>query len=363
MRRHNAENEFAKRAYVAWLKNAEGRQDATVDAAMAAIHDFEAFNRYTSFKSFRHEQAISYKAQLAERTHPETGKPLSKATLRTRLKALRAFFEWLCHQPRYKKPVRYSDAAYFGVSANDARIAAASREQKAPSLAQVTRVLETMPSDTLMQRRDRAVVAFVILTGARDSAVASMLLKDVDVVTGRVFQDARHVKTKRAKTFYSVFFPVGDLPRQLVRDWTAELRSDLLFGPDEPIFPATARGFDDQGLFHPDKLAREPWNSAAPIRAIFKRAFEAAGFPYANPHSLRRTLMRLAYDLDLSQREQKAWSQNLGHDSIVTTAGYGTLSLVEQAEVMAAIGPTSEGDDDVTALAELAARVARRRRG
>jgi integrase len=219
-----------------------------------------------------------------------------------------------------------------------------------------------MPSETLIQRRDRAVVAFVILTGARDSAVASMQLKDVDLTTGRVFQDARHVRTKRAKTFTSVFFPVGDFPRRIVVDWIFELRS-LLFGPDEPIFPATAPGFDDQGLFRPHTLLREPWASAAPIRTIFKRSFEAAGFPYANPHSLRRTLVRLSYDLNLSQREQKAWSQNLGHDSIVTTSGYGPLSLDEQADVMATISPASESNDDVAALAELAAKVARQRRG
>jgi hypothetical protein len=67
--------------------------------------------------------------------------------------------------------------------------------------------------------------------------------------------------------------------------------------------------------------------------------------------------------LNLSQSEQKAWSLGLGHDSIVTTSGYGPLSLDEQADVMAAIGPASDADHDVAALAELAARVARRRRG
>ena len=363
MRKHNAENELVKREYLAWLKNAETREVATVDAAAAAIHAFEAFNRYGSFKSFRSEHAVSFKSHLADQTHPKTGKPLSKATLRARLMALKAFFEWLSRESGYKKTVRYSDAAYFNLSANETRIAAASREQKTPSIEQVIQVLEIMPSDTLIQRRDRAVVAFVILTGARDSAVASMLLKDIDVTRGRVFQDARHVETKRAKTFTSLFYPVGDLPRSIVSDWIVELRTDLLFGPDEPIFPATARGFDDQGLFHPDKLVRTPWASAAPIRTIFKRAFEAAGLPYANPHSFRRTLVRLGYDLNLSQREQKAWSLSLGHDSIVTTSGYGPLSLDEQAEVMAAISLPSDGDDDVAALAELAAKVARQRRG
>jgi integrase/recombinase XerD len=362
VRKHNADNELAKREYLAWLKNAATREEATLDAAAAAIDGFEAFNRYRSFKAFRREQAISYKAHIAEQTHPKTGKPLSKATIRARLMALRAFFEWLSREQGFKRTVTFSDAAYFNPSANDMRIATASREQPAPSLEQVVRVLEAMPADTVIERRDRAVVAFTILTGARDSAVASMLLRDVDVTAGRVFQDARHVKTKRAKTFYSAFFPVGDLPRHIVCDWVAELQTVLLFGPDEPFFPATRRGVDNQGFFATEGLERHPWTSAAPIRAIFKRAFEAAGFRYANPHSLRRTLVRLAYDLDLSQRELKAWSQNLGHESMMTTlVSYGSLNVEEQVAAINGIAVRSDdGADDVAVLvAKLTAAIAK----
>lgn len=134
MRKHNIENELVKREYLAWLKNAETREAATVDSAVAAIHAFEAFNKYGSFKRFRHEQAVSFKSHLAGQTNPRTGKLLSKATLRARLMALKAFFEWLSREPGYKKTVRYSDAAYFNLSANETRIAAASREQKARRL-------------------------------------------------------------------------------------------------------------------------------------------------------------------------------------------------------------------------------------
>ena len=59
----------------------------------AAIHRFEAFNRYRNFNTFRREQAISFKEHLATRTKrpasPQQGDPLLDA------KALAAFFEWL----------------------------------------------------------------------------------------------------------------------------------------------------------------------------------------------------------------------------------------------------------------------------
>ncbi len=69
-----------------------------------------------------------------------------------------------------------------------------------------------MPDDTEMAKRDRAIIAFIFLTGARDRAAASLKLKHLDIDTGKVFQDAREVKTKRGKTFVTQFFPVGDLP-------------------------------------------------------------------------------------------------------------------------------------------------------
>ncbi len=67
-----------------------------------------------------------------------------------------------------------------------------------------------MPSETEIERRNRALVAFTLLTGARDSAIASMKLKHVDLIAGCVHQDAREVKTKFSKTFTTFFFPVGD---------------------------------------------------------------------------------------------------------------------------------------------------------
>ena len=38
-----------------------------------------------------------------------------------------------------------------------------------------------MPMKTEIERRDRALVAFTILTGARDSAIVSFRLKHIDV--------------------------------------------------------------------------------------------------------------------------------------------------------------------------------------
>jgi hypothetical protein len=71
-----------------------------------------------------------------------------------------------------------------------------------------------------------------LLTGARDGAIASMKLKHIALIRGKVEQDARQVKTKFRKTFATYFFPVGDDIRQIVTDWVHYLR---LSGLDDPL--------------------------------------------------------------------------------------------------------------------------------
>jgi len=38
-----------------------------------------------------------------------------------------------------------------------------------------------MPTNTVIERRNRSLIAFTILTGARDGAIASMKLKHIDI--------------------------------------------------------------------------------------------------------------------------------------------------------------------------------------
>ena len=65
----------------------------------------------------------------------------------------------------------------------------------------------SLPAATDIERRDRAVIAFTVLAGARDGAIASFKLRHIDVVEGKVDQDARDVQTKFSKSLVTTFFP------------------------------------------------------------------------------------------------------------------------------------------------------------
>jgi integrase len=290
---YNAANERMKRQYFAYLAEAQGHSEQSIDAVAKAISRFEAYTRYKDFKAFHIEQAKAFKRDLADQRGHRSGQQLSKATLYSTLTALKRFFVWLAGQRGYKSRISYSDAEYFNLSAKETRIAKASRPTRIPTLEQIRRVINTMSASTEIKRRDRAVVAFTILTGARDGAIASFKLGHIDVAEGKIDQDAREVRTKFSKSFVTTFFPVGDDIRAMVADWVEYLQTEKLWGLDDPLFPATKVVIGDNLRFAAAGLDRKHRSSASPIRQIFREAFATAGLPYFNPHSFRKTLALL----------------------------------------------------------------------
>ena len=219
-------------------------------------------------------------------------------------------------------------------------------------------MIETMPDNAEIERRNRALVAFTLLTGARDSAIASMKLKHVDLTEDLVHQDAREVKTKFSKTFPTYFFPVGDGIREIVADWVRFLREKKLWGNDDPLFPATRIEVGQTHKFETVGFKRDHWSTATPIRTIFRKAFERAGLPYFHPHSLRKTLARLGEQVCQSPKAFKAWSQNLRHEQVLTTlTSYGKVTTDRQGELIREIGmPKPSTQPAVEDLAEAVAR-------
>ena len=345
MMKYNPENERIKRKYFSFLEHAKRQNVASVDAVAKAISRFEEYTKYKGFKAFHFEQAVGFKKHLSKQKNVATGKPLSKATLNSTLRHLKAFLQWLSQQTGYVSKLTYTDMEYFNLAEKDIRIATAKRIKPVATVEQIIHVLKTMPTNTDIEKRDRAVIAFTLLTGARDSAIASMSLKHVDIVNNQVTQDAREVKTKFSKTFTSNFFPVDEegYVKQIVIEWMEYLQKHLLFGNDDPLFPQTEVKQNDQQRFVAQGLQKQHWSSANPIRTIFKTAFINAGLEYFNPHSFRNTLAQLGQRMCTTPEQMKAWSQSLGHENVMTTLiSYGEVPAHREKEVFAEIGQKAE---------------------
>lgn len=335
MTKHNAQNERIKCEYLEYQGQARGLSETTLDTIAAALTRFEIYTKSKDFKAFRREQAMGFKAQLLEKTNARTGEKLSKATLRSILKTLKAFFDWLVGRPGYKAKLTYGDSEYFNLTERDNSIAIALKEPKYPTLEQVRHVLASMPNASDIEKRNRAMVAFTVLTIARVEAIATLNVKHVDLSQGRVMQTARDMKTKFSKTFDTYFYPVGDEIVQIVVDWIDHLQTNLLWSATDPLFPATMMINGEDHKLQAVGLKRENWKSTSPIRAIFKAAFENAGLPSFNPHSFRKTVNQLGTQICKTPEEFKAWSQNCGHNDVLTTfMSYGQVSTQRQAEIM-----------------------------
>jgi integrase len=319
---------------------------------------WEEYTKYRDFGAFHVEQAVAFKRHLAEQTGIRSGEKLSKATLHGTLTNLKRFFQWLAMQPGFKTKIHYCDAEYFNLSENETRVATAKRSQKWPTLEQIKHVIHSMPTGTDIEIRNRALVAFTILTGARDRAIASMKIKHVDLVEGSVDQDAREVKTKFGKTFRTYFFPVGEDIIQIVADWVRYLREGKLWGNDDPLFPSTRIALGKTRQFEASGLDKSHWSNASPIRKIFREAFCGAGLAYFNPHSLRSTLVHFGQTTCQTPEQFKAWSQNLAHEKVLTTfLNYGEVECLRQGEIIRGLRTARPvGTAEIDNLAEVVIR-------
>jgi integrase/recombinase XerD len=333
-RKHDEENERIKRRYLQFLREAKRSDPATVDKAAEAILRFERGTGFKPFKRFHIEQAITFKRQLEAARNERNGAPLSKATINGTLRAVKAFVLWLAGQPGYKSRIAYADAEYFNLNAKDARIAHAERDTPFPTMEQCRHAFEQMLETTPLQHRDKALFAFLMLTGARDGAMASLRLKHIDLAGACVHQDARDVKTKFAKSFTTWFFPVDEAYLQCFQAWVLFLRKELLFGPADALFPKPKQGLQD-GLFVTTGLSRDTYGNASRIRAVIHGAFANVGLPAFGPHSFRKTLGILANAHCKTPEQFKAWSMNLGHENIATTlSAYCPVSTARQGELI-----------------------------
>ena len=336
MSRHNPKNERIKRRYTQYLTNARGFTEASVDKALAAIARFEGSTRWRGFDKFHIEQATAFRGKLCDELNPATGKPLAKGTVTATLKALRAFFRWLSTEPGYRRRISPTDAEYFNPTNREDRIARSAEQRPSPALEQVCYVLARMPAERAVQRRDRAILAFLLLTGIRDGAAIGLKLRHVDLADCLIRQDAREIRTKFSKTMQTWFFPVGDDLTAIFADYVRFLREELFFSPDDPLFPATEVDIGAEGGFTATGLSRRHWSSASRMREIVGDAFEAHGMPRYGPHSFRKTLARLGQQLCQTPEQLKAWSQNLGHEDVMTTLrSYGQVPSERQRELLA----------------------------
>lgn len=325
--RFNAVNERAKYQYRIHLRRALKKDEKTLIAALKHIRGFELFTSFANFSCFNDSVADKYVTHICGE-----GKSLSYVTDNIRI--LREFLQWLERQKGYRSKLSYNHIAYLNISANQRKTAKATEYKKSYTYEQILRAIRFMPSATITDKRNQAMISLQALCGLRISELRTVKLKNLIEEEGHYFihVNPKDMEVKYAKTRQANFM---QLPPDIAKN-VLEWRDYLLaqgFASKDPLFPQITSYFNQTNLFE-TKVHRMGLRSNTTIRNIFRTAFEAAGHPYLRPHSFRHTIARFAEKQ--SPEFLNAVRQSLGHSSIDTTfQSYGALSEYEQRKRIA----------------------------
>jgi integrase/recombinase XerC len=345
----NAENERLKISYVNFMEEFDGLAQRTIDARLAALFRYEEATGFAKFASFSRELALGFKTALLDTS-------LVSATKLSTMNQVKAFFQWLANEGHLKSVSQKRAIRLLRLSRKDTRAGQASRPMKFATIAEFIEIIARMPHNTPIELRNRALVAFTALSGARDGAIITMRLKHLDFGAREIMQHPDEVDTKNSKLIVTWFFAVGKEIETVVFEYVSYLREELGFCDEDPLFPKTHRTQDESDRFVWEGLTKEHWANAGPVRKIFKEAFVAAGFAYRSPHRVRNTLMARASELGLSGKELKAWSQNLGHEKLATSVNcYARLSHEEQRKAILGIDQKRDEKNRPVTVADLEA--------
>ncbi len=335
MSKGNVKNELIKRKFLKWLKEADGRCDSTVDNVEKVIWLYEDFTKQADFRVFNPDRVIQFKQWLKKRQFRD--KTISIVTYYTYLRYLHKFFTWLSWQPRYKSKINLSTVAYLRIPEKEERMAKQTAIREYPPLEYAIKLADSIKISSEIDLRDRALIAFTLLSGMRDSAIASLPLGCFNETTLAINQDPKAgVKTKFSKHIPSTLLNFNERLLRYVIEWVKHLK-DKGFGSQHPIFPRSKLEQGKDGLAFESASSVEPvfWQGAGRIREIFKKRSQEAELPYYSPHTFRHLAVLTAFEHCRDGKEIKAISQNFGHEYVGTTLSvYGNFQPQQLKETL-----------------------------
>ncbi len=360
------QNEVMKKQFFLYLKEVKGFSKDSIDAYERGVLLWQECHENKDFAGFGKQQVRAFKDWLKNRTN-RNGEALSLTYLYNVLRRLRGFFEWLSMQPHYKSKINQVVVEYLSLSKKETRIAIQPNKRNIPDIEDVIKVIEAIQIKSDADSRDRALLCFTLLTGARISAVYSLPMQAFDEDTLTVDQNPKlGVKTKFSKRIVTTFFPIEYTKAvDYFLDWYRYLKKVKRFGPEAPVFPQSIVENGDENISYHNTGEVEPvfWKSSNPVRKIFQKRFLDAEIPYYHPHTFRHLVVKEFAKTRLTEEEKKAISQNLGHENTGTTFGsygYGHIQEERQIDIVKNIkvgdkeveGKFSLSQSDIKALAK-----------
>ncbi|MFP5264406.1 MAG: tyrosine recombinase XerC [Blastocatellia bacterium] len=251
--------------------------------------------RHVDIKQIDHITIREYLSRLYQEKRKKTSIARKLATLRT-------FFKFLCREAV--------------VEMNPARLVSSPRlEKKLPKVLtvdDVIRFIETPDLDTVLGKRDRAILEVLYATGCRVSELAGINLDDIDFT-----HESIRVRGKGRK---ERIVPFGSKAKEAMQAYMGVRGELLLEAPEEER--------DPMALFLNYQGTRITTRSVG--RMIDKYVQECAMMHDISPHSLRHSF---ATHLLSAGADLRAIQEMLGHARLSTTQIYTQVSMEQLIQV------------------------------
>ncbi|MFC1622775.1 tyrosine-type recombinase/integrase [Patescibacteria group bacterium] len=319
-------NESIKREYFTHCRDAQGFAESTINKYAQCIYKWQMCFENDDFAIFEKRLCNEFKTFLRSEAEKNSTSLSNQYDI---LRHLKKFFLWLSEQKGYEK-IKKTDLDYLRLSKKETSVALEKQEKDIPTLDEIKSIVNNITVSSEIAMRDKALIAFLILTGMRISAIISLPMQAFDKYSLAIEQSPKMgVKTKNSKKILSTFLPIDWLAgEKIFLDWYSYLENKKGFSAQKPIFPANQS-------FSTEKVSDEFWKSTNPSRKIIKERCEDANISYYNPHSFRHSAVAFMSEKGLSEADKRSISLVLGHENIGTTFGsygYGSITPVEAVE-------------------------------
>ena len=262
--------------------------------------------------------------------------PLSPAHMAKILTWARAFFEWL----RVEHPSTYRALSSTWIESLKLR-RSASLKSRLPirqfwTLEEVRKVVSYIP-DTLRRQRDRAALCWIFLSGMRGGAFVTMPIRSVDLENRRVYQLPEWgVQTKNSKAAVTYLMPIPEL-LEVVNEWDTYVRAHA-----NNLNVAWYASMDNLGLNIQIDDTVDNIRVAGRRNAMYegmKDLCSIVGVEWKSPHKIRHGHGVYGVKHARTMADYRALSQNMMHETTVTTDRYTGFLNDEVGQIISGFTP------------------------
>lgn len=295
--------------------------EKTVKQYKDDIWDYWEKTGFENLKDFNADKAKLYRRSIQG----------SMQTKHQKMNRVAEFFRWIFGK-KVTKPDISEALKVLQLTNAEKGLLSKHKIRKYPTLDEFNEIID-FPVNNDIDRRDKALLCFLLLSAGRVDAVRTLPLGALNPKTLDLVQDPTEgVHTKRNKYIIGTLFRFDEVYTDIIRDWLQFLTEIKHFKATDPLFPKLVPSEENSALY---VLSNEFYSSKSKINEIVASRCIDKDIPAYSAHEFRHLAVDTAFRLARNGREIKAISQNVGHAYLtITLRQYANMQPQEYMEII-----------------------------